>query len=48
MKKHIEESRQYIAHRGHMVSFLLAALMVTSWINVFQEQVNAAVISTYF
>lgn len=48
MKKHIERSRQFLTRRGHMVSFLMMALMVTAWINVFQEEVSAAVISTYF
>lgn len=48
MKKHIEQSRQFLSHRGHMVSFLMMALMVTTWINTFQDQVSAAVISTYF
>jgi hypothetical protein len=47
MKQHIEKSRHYLAQRGHMVSFLMAALAVAAWINVFQSQVNAAVISTY-
>lgn len=47
MKKYIKHSRQFITRRGHMLSFLLAALMVTSWITVFQEVVNANIISTY-
>lgn len=48
MKKHIEQSRQYLEKRGHMVAFLMMALMTTAWINTFQEEVSAAVISTYF
>ena len=48
MKKHIEQSRQFLSQRGHMLSFLMMALMVTAWVNVFQEEVSAAVISTYF
>jgi hypothetical protein len=43
----VERSRQFLAHRGHMVSFLMMVLMVTAWVNVFQESVNAAVISTF-
>lgn len=48
MKKHIQQSRQFLTRRGHMVSFLMMALMVTAWVNTFQSEVNAAVISTYF
>ena len=48
MEKHLAPSREYLARRGHMVSFLMMALMVTAWANNFQESVNAAVISTYF
>ena len=48
MKQHIEKSRHFLTERGHMVSFLMAALAVAAWVNVFQSQVNAAVISTYF
>ncbi|MBX9809526.1 hypothetical protein K2X92_04015 [Candidatus Gracilibacteria bacterium] len=47
MRKYIKHSRQFITRRGHMVSFLLTALMVTSWITVFQDVVNANIISTY-
>ena len=47
MRKYIKHSRQFLTRRGHMVSFLLAALMVTSWITVFQEEVNANIINTY-
>ncbi len=48
MEKHLAPSREYLAQRGHMVSFLMVALMVTAWLNVFQDTVNAAAISTYF
>jgi hypothetical protein len=48
MEKHLAPSREYLAKRGHMVSFLMMALMVTAWVNTFQESVNAAAMSVYF
>ena len=48
MKKHIQQSREFLTKRGHMVSFLMMALMITAWTNTFQEPVNAAVMATYF
>ena len=47
MKKYIKTTHQFLAKRGHMVSFLMMALMVTAWMNTFQETVNASIISTY-
>ena len=47
MEKHIASAHQYLAQRGHMVSFLMMALMVTSWINTFQTSVNADIVSVY-
>jgi hypothetical protein len=47
IKTDLQSNRHFIATRGHMVSFLMMALMVTTWVNVFQDSVNAAAISTY-
>lgn len=48
MKKHIQESREFLARRGHMVAFLMVALAITTWINNFQDMVAPAVIDTFF
>jgi hypothetical protein len=49
MLKHIKtdakSNRQYIATRGHMLSFLLGAFAAALWIHVFQEPINADILS---
>ena len=44
MLKHIKtdakSNRQFIAERGHMLSFLLGAFAAALWIHVFQEPMN--------
>ncbi len=47
MKKYIKHTRHFLEKRGHMVAFLMMALMITSWIGTFQESVNASMISAY-
>jgi len=43
----LHSSRQYIARRGHMVGFLLFALMITGWMNNFSEPINEAAVAYY-
>ncbi len=45
IKTDLQSSREYIQKRGHMVSFLLFALMVTGWVSNFQEPVNQDIIA---
>ena len=45
MKTDLKSNREYIARRGHMLSFLLGAFAASAWINVFQEQVNADILA---
>ena len=48
MKHHTKKIRHFLQQRGYMIAFLMAALMVTSWIYTFSEAVNTAVMSVYF
>lgn len=45
IKTDLQSSREYIQKRGHMVSFLLFALMVTGWISNFQEPINQDIVA---
>jgi len=47
IKTDLQSSREYIARRGHMVSFLLFALMITGWMNNFQQPINEAAVAYY-
>ncbi len=40
IKTDIHSNRQFIATRGHMLSFLLGAFAAALWIHVFQEPIN--------
>lgn len=45
IKTDLQSSREYIQKRGHMVSFLLFALMVTGWVSNFQEPINQDIVA---
>ncbi len=45
VKTDLQSSREYIARRGQMVSFLLFALMVTGWVSNFQEPINEDIVA---
>ncbi len=40
IKTDLKSNRQFIASRGHMLSFLLGAFAAALWIQVFQEPIN--------
>ena len=41
IKTDLKSNREFIATRGHMLSFLLGAFAAALWIHVFQEHIMA-------
>jgi hypothetical protein len=45
IKTDVKSNREFIASRGHMLSFLLGAFAAALWIHVFQEPINENILS---
>lgn len=45
IKTDVKSNRDFIATRGHMLSFLLGAFAAALWIHVFQEPINENILS---
>ena len=41
IKTDVKSNREFIATRGHMLSFLLGAFAAALWIHVFREPISA-------
>lgn len=45
IKTDVKSNREFIASRGHMLSFLLGAFAAALWIHVFQEPINENILT---